>query len=666
MQILAKKTNRLLPFASFALFITGAALLSLGQEPPTPAAPAVAPSAPPVAPAPAETKPVSPKVPELPSEKSTQPTGAAALDYLYNRKPQEGTAAKQAVDVGQRAQEKAIVVDALGVSRIEDPQLRAQFQKYLALPEVGQDQLGAYHARIGQVMGLLQQRKPFDAWKHLFALAEYSTIDAGVSRELANRIESIWSTDRASSGLARQNESLRGEIKGTSRNADMLAEDVRGKEVDYQRRLSQNRDASKQREPQKNNGEAPPGAGNKAGAISASPSIDAVIGKLQLTDAYLQTIEAKARIKLNELKTDALLDQAKSNFAKYIGTLFQSGRHRHVVIAADFYRRLFDASEYPVAMAEQVNVALEMAREVEGAVEVVKSKLEEKQIAAAASQLQQAFMMNPLHPALLGLKRSQKSKVEAFSSAVDKMRNLMEAREFTDLEVLLSELKVSTPDFDATKAKAIINAVKLQGQLRLGKAKLAAQQGDLKAAMEEFQAAAEVWPSNPALQDKALTFFDSQDIQSQSLREFDRLVKEGSYRGIFEKQLAFAPAMKDDKDRQEQLKQALEKVKIAEMAIEKANLLRVNGDVFGAWETVEFAVTELPNDNKLNMLRGELSGRGAEFVAAINRAKEAEARKELGYSLTWYALAQRHYPASQMANKAIERLSEEILNRAAL
>jgi hypothetical protein len=88
--------------------------------------------------------------------------------------------------------------------------------------------------------------------------------------------------------------------------------------------------------------------------------------------------------------------------------------------------------------------------------------------------------------------------------------------------------------------------------------------------------------------------------------------------------------------------------------------------VFGAWETIELAVAELPSDTKLNTLRGELSGRGAEFVAAINRAKEAEARQELGYSLTWFAVAQRHYPASQVANQAIERLSSKILTAAAL
>ena len=92
--------------------------------------------------------------------------------------------------------------------------------------------------------------------------------------------------------------------------------------------------------------------------------------------------------------------------------------------------------------------------------------------------------------------------------------------------------------------------------------------------------------------------------------------------------------------------------------------MRNAGDVFGAWETIEGAAADLPNDNKLNMLRAELSGKGAEFVAAINKAKDAEAKKELGYSLSCYAVAQHYYPASTIANAGLQRLSQQVLSNA--
>ncbi len=592
------------------------------------------------------------------------PATSSALDYLFNRKPKEGTAAKEALDANQVAKSKAIAQEALGGGRIEDLQMRARFEKYLATTEVSQEQLKAYAADSDKVLQLLREGKEFEAWKQLYKLASYETIDAGVSWELANRIESIWNADKTNNQISKQNDQLRQDIDRSNRSADMMSDDIRKQELEYQRKMREGNSNKSSRN--QNNGGVPQmnvnnqdGSGGNGGSFM--PDASSVMGKLQLTQEYLNTLESKAKIKMNELKAQKLFDQAKADFADYITTLYQSGRHRHVLIASDFWRRIFDEGQYPVSMAQQVNASLEMNRDVQSAVAVFETNLKENDIAAATDRLQEAFMTSEFNPALLGLPRVEKKKVEVFTKRLARMQNMIEARDFSNLESLLDDMKKMAPDFDTTKPTAIVNAVKLESQLRLGKAKIAAQQGDLKQAMEEFQAAAEAWPGNPDLKDKALTFFNSQDVQTQSLTEFDRLVADNNYRAIFDKQLMFAPAMKDDKKRQEQLKDALTKVKNAEMAIEKANLMRANGDVFGAWETVETAIKDLPNDLKLNTLRGDLSGKGAEFVAAINKAREAEDKKELGFSLTWYAIAQRSYPASQIANQAIDRLSKQIL-----
>lgn len=314
-------------------------------------------------------------------------------------------------------------------------------------------------------------------------------------------------------------------------------------------------------------------------------------------------------------------------------------------------------------MAKQVNASLEINRDVQAAVEVFRYKAERGQLSGATDSLQTAFMTNELNSAVLGLERPLKEKVADFNAHLDQMRNLIEARDFGNLETLIQKVKTTASDFDTTKPLAIVNAVKLESKMRLGKAKLAAQQGDLKLAMDEFQAAAEAWPGNPDLEDKALTFFNTQDVKSQSLTEFDRLVEEQNYRAIFDKQVGFAPAIKGDSKREEALKTALLAIKDAETASEKANVQMLNGDYFGAWETIELASTKLPDDKKLNKLRADLSGRSAEFVSAINKARDAEGRSEVGYSLTWFVNAQRQYPASQIANEGIERLSKKVLEK---
>ena len=613
----------------------------------------------PVEPGSTPTPPTSkPSTSAAPVEAARPSDSSAALDYLFNRKPQDGSAGKQALDASQRAEGKAVAEDALGMRRQEDPQTRARFERYLGTAEVPQSQLDEYFAQMKRITELLRDKNIFEAWKKLYDLADYQIIDAGVSRELANRVESIWNTDKASANLNRKNDSLRKEVKTANSNADLMSLSVMEREIEYQKRLNQgNRQKSGSSAPG-NNGE---GASQPPAAPQPQTSTAGLQGKLQLTEEYLRSLELKAKIKLNELKQEKLLEQTKADFAEYISTLFNSGRLNHVVIAADFYRKIFQESEYPASMAQQVNAALEINRDVETAVDVFRYKAERGQLSGANDSLQQAFSTSELNRAVLGLHRPLKEKVADFNAKLDQMRNLIEARDFGNLEILLKEIKTTSLDFDTTKPSAMVNAVKLESKMRLGKAKLAAQQGDNKLAMEEFQAAAEAWPGNPDLEDKALTFFDTQDVKTQSLTEFDRLAEEQNYRVIFDKQLAFAPAIKGDAKREEAFKKALETVKNAEMASEKANVMMLNSDFFGAWEVIELASVDLPDDKKLNKLRADLSGRSAEFVASINKARDAEGRNEEGYSLTWYVNAQRQYPASQIANQGIDRLSKKLL-----
>jgi len=596
------------------------------------------------------------KAPESPTPQSGD--NAAALDYLYNRKPQEGSAGKQALEAGKRSETRAIAQDAIGANRQEDPEVRARFDRYLGMAEVAQGTLDTYFVKLKDVEQLLRAQKVVEAWKALQDLADYTAIDAGVSKELANHVEAIWNTGRANSNLAKKNDQLRKDVKAANSNADMMSDNIMDKEVEMQRRL---RNANKAQQAQ---GQNLPNGGvpqMPTGGEAPQGSISGLEGKLQLTEEYLRSLELKAKIKLNELKQEKLLDQAKKDFAEYISTLFNSGRFNHVVLAADFYRKIFEEGDYPSDMAKQVNASLEINRDVQSAIEVFRYKVGRKELLGARDSLQLAFVTSELNPSVLGLERPLKEQVADFNRKLIQMRNLIEARDFGTLENVLSEIKVSAIDFDTTKPLAIVNAVKLESKMHLGKAKLAAQSGDNKVAMEEFQAAAETWPGNPDLETKAGTFFDTQDVKNQSLTEFDRLIEDQNYRAIFDKQLAFAPAIKGDSKREEQIKTAMEAVKNAEVASEKANLLVMNGDTFGAWEAIELASANLPDDRKLNKLRADLSGRSAEFVASVNKARDAEGRNELGYSLTWYVNAQRQYPASQIANQGIDRLSKKLL-----
>ncbi|TXI78899.1 MAG: hypothetical protein E6Q40_16610, partial [Cupriavidus sp.] len=471
------------------------------------------------APTPASSPAAAVESGKAPTPAATPPASdtSAALDYLMNRKPQEGSIGKQAADNGKRVENKAIADDAVGISQLGDQESRARFQRYLGTAQVPQAELDDYFAKMKDVSNLLRDTQVFAAWKKLHELGNYTAIDAGISRELANRVESIWMTGRANVGLDKRNDALRKDVKTANANADLMSTGIQDREIEYQRKLNQGKrnGQNSQQNAGPNGGVPSVGQGDGGG----QPAVGNLQGKLQLTEEYLRSLELKAKIKLNELKQEKLLEQAKADFSEYISTLFNSGRLNHVVLAADFYRKLFQEGEYPADMAKQVNASLEINRDVQSAVEVFRYKVDRGQLVGASDSLQTAFMTSELNPAVLGLDRSLKEKVADFMAEIDRMRNLIEARDFGNLADLLQNIRKSATDFDTTKPMAIVNAVKLESKMRLGKAKLAAQQGDLKLAMEEFQAAAEAWPGNPDLEDKALTFFDTQDVKSQTLVE---------------------------------------------------------------------------------------------------------------------------------------------------
>jgi tetratricopeptide (TPR) repeat protein len=616
------------------------------------------------APAPTAAAPAMPVTP-LPIPAPVAATAAApadstatALDYLFNRKPQDGSAAQVVSGVAGNLGDKMKADDTLGAKGWDDPVIRQRFEIYLKHPEVSQDRIREYTDKLAKMSETLKQNgDAFAAWKMLYALSEYRDLDAGISRELANRVEAVWNTVRTNDGIDQKNNHLKHDIDLSDRNADMIAAELRAEENDRQARVGAT--PAKASQPNPAAPPTPDSTGDTGGSVS--PSNPDNIGSMQLTSEYLSGLESRARIKLNEVQQDANTKQAKADFEDYVTTLYDSHRYYQVIIAADFYRRLFDEGDYPVAMANQVNASLEINSNVSWAVDDFKDEADKGEIAGAAVMLQTAFLGNEFHPALQGLPVGQKEKVSEYLKKLDVLKNVIEARDFGRVETLIADITKLASDFDATKPMALINAVKLESTLRLGKAKMLVQQGDLKNAMDEFQAAAQAWPGNPDLRDSATGFFNSQDLKTQSIAEFDRLIQDQNYRAVFDKQLAFAPALQGDSPREAKLKMALEKVQQAELASEKANALILNGDVDGAWETVSEAIREWPDDNKLNKLLADLSGRATDFVAAVDKAREAEAKKNVGYSLTWYLNAQRIYPPSMIANEGIDRLSKLLL-----
>jgi tetratricopeptide (TPR) repeat protein len=549
-----------------------------------------------------------------------------------------------------------------------DAGLHDRFETYLSLQAVPDDRIKDYFGKMDQVREALKAGSTFPAWKILHAMSEYTDLDAGISLELANRVEAIWNSDKTQGGLELANDKLRDNVDTYTHNADMVADDLHQQDLQENAKVGNGKGGGGGNQNQSNTSVTNsalqnPMADPVAAEASMMPTMSGALQrKMELTGEYLKLLEARADIKLNEMKEHKMDTQAQADFASYIDTLFKTHRYYHVILAADFYRALFTDGDYPVDMQNEVNTSLETNERVSQNIEVFKYKAGLGQVAGAADELQTAFLDNEFHPGLKGLARADKAKVDDFMNKLSVLKSQIEVHDYEEVDSQLDDIKKVASDFDTTRPLALVNDIKLESSFRLGHAKLLAQQGQLTEAMQEFKTAGEQWPGNPDLKTAAKLFFGSEDTKNQSTDDFDRMVTAQDYRGIFDKQIQFATAVHGDATREQQLKDALLKVQKAEMASEKANMLVMNGDVDGAWETIEAATKDWPDDLKLNKLLADLSSRSADFVSAVNKARDAQSKKEYGYSLTWYVNAQSYYPASTIALAGIDTVSKLILS----
>jgi len=392
-----------------------------------------------------------------------------------------------------------------------------------------------------------------------------------------------------------------------------------------------------------------------------SDASKAMPGTLRMTEEYFKSLDSKARIKLNEVKIGNIKSKARTDLVDYITTLYKSRRYGHAVLAAEFYHALFIDGELPPEVANHATASLEATRNIASAAEVFVFKIDQKHIATASKILEQAWTTGDTTPEMLGLERTAKLAVIEHANRVRRMRNLIEARDFDNLQIVLDEMDIKAADFDTTKPRALIQAIKLDSKLRLGKARLFAQQGNPAKAMEEFKAAAETWPGNPELETASSEYFSVEDASAKNVADFDREFSGKNYRAIAEKQVQYLAFVQTDEGRKAQFRVALEKVRDAETALEKAKMLDSNGDSAGAWETVQIATLGWPEDSQLNQALGQYASRAPEFVSAINKAKTAETGGKLGASMSLFALAKNKYPASQLAGDGLKRVSKEVL-----
>ena len=150
-------------------------------------------------------------------------------------------------------------------------------------------------------------------------------------------------------------------------------------------------------------------------------------------------------------------------------------------------------------------------------------------------------------------------------------------------KTLSDQLKKAAKDFPSSKVDSLISGYTLASDLRIEEAKahLLARKSDEASA--KIQQAAEIWPTNPKLEEFRTLVSNSGAIVV-ARNDFDRLLSEGNYREIAKRQYEFAPAIQGDATREDAFKQIMQNLIAIESALGKAGEFSRVGQNYSAWE----------------------------------------------------------------------------------
>ena len=544
---------------------------------------------------------------------------------------------------------------------------QARFEKYLNAAEETNETDLQYQNLLRQILTRLapdrdSRTATLEAWKLLPQASNY-TIDAHLCDALADAVYSTWLAQRAQDRLLVANQELENQRKQYewaaqhSGNATVMHPGGKSKAAKDQKE-------------------------NQQQDMALAP--------------YVQRLaEVNARLLANTTKREISEVQARVEFQALITQFFLQRRFQHVVMATRFYRHLFSDGNttingsaqggnkegktpskdkdkgmselymkevgMPLTVGVVDSLANEAMRDVAEGVEAYNFLLQKNEVDSATKRLGEAFLVGEYMPAIRTLSRDKKRKALEFTQKGNRLISALDVRDYALAEDLVNQIEAIAKDFDASQPRAAIETARTVSAMHLAKAKNAAVSGDRPTLESELREATALWPRNPALAEVSGMIFSHADLQGKAIADLEQLISQHNYRQIYDDKLRFIAATAMYPDRQDQLKKVLENMQQIEAAIARSTEIAKRGDPSGAWEGIEHAYAQFPDDTKLNQLRANFSSDASDFVRCIRTAQQMESKGQTGSSLTWYLKAQKLYPPSDFAKEGVQRLVQKIL-----
>lgn len=540
---------------------------------------------------------------------------------------------------------------SVGDSRI----VRARFERYLSMPanlgdyENYRSILAEIEAQLAANNDNLTLENIKYAWSRLFDAAEYQ-IDGDSSLVIANLVYLSWRMrDEYENFKSAENEKER-DVKTAKFRAKEKAEFMEYAS-DKMKRLTSRRARNSQ----------------------SSPTVGTADLGYRLQDLQRQVAELATAKAMKE----AVATKAVWQFQSQILAFILERKFQQAQISAMFYRHIYrgNAQELQVGREQikdlvQVSnftptadalemIAIDARKDIADGMAAVETLYDKGDRYAALERLLETFLIGEQDVALAVFSPEKREVLRKIYKDAITIKELADSKDWGGVEEVVNEISKLAADFPSLEVLSKVKTAQTASNMALLAAKQATALGAADDVKKNIEKAALLWPLNPGIQAFNDELLGLTKGISTYVKKFDENVERGNFRDIMDEAPEYGIAFKNDSERAKKLREIVVKISQIDSLIAQAAEFERQKSPYFAWDILENASRIDSADPVLARAIARLAPEVSDYVKALNRAKDAENKKEFAAALNYYLAAQKIFPASQACRMGIERVAEK-------
>lgn len=540
---------------------------------------------------------------------------------------------------------------SVGDSRI----VRARFERYLSMPanlgdyENYRSILAEIEAQLAANNDNLTLENIKYAWSRLFDAAEYQ-IDGDSSLVIANLVYLSWRMrDEYENFKSAENEKER-DVKTAKFRAKEKAEFMEYAS-DKMKRLTSRRARNSQ----------------------SSPTVGTADLGYRLQDLQRQVAELATAKAMKE----AVATKAVWQFQSQILAFILERKFQQAQISAMFYRHIYrgNAQELQVGREQikdlvQVSnftptadalemIAIDARKDIADGMAAVETLYDKGDRYAALERLLETFLIGEQDVALAVFSPEKREVLRKIYKDAITIKELADSKDWGGVEEVVNEISKLAADFPSREVLSKVKTAQTASNMALLAAKQSAALGAADDVKKNIEKAALLWPLNPGIQVFNDELLGLTKGISTYVKKFDENVERGNFRDIMDEAPEYGIAFKNDSERAKKLREIVVKISQIDSLIAQAAEFERQKSPYFAWDILENASRIDSADPVLARAIARLAPEVSDYVKALNRAKDAENKKEFAAALNYYLAAQKIFPASQACRMGIERVAEK-------